>query len=575
MIVYRDVVRTYTSSSRIGLLRRLVREGRATDFLVDLGVLEQGVADARHPARDDPDETDRILRTAALEAGRAFVADEPRARARALERALQAVEHAAPGLPATLRLRPPEGYMHYALDPRAYCATATAYARDVGARAARALVLGVRSIGTSLSAVVAAAVGSQHSLTVRPHGSTGSRRVVGSRALGEEVRAAVAAGGDVLVVDEGPGATGETFACVAVWLRGIGVPADAIVVFGSRDGDLPLADDVRRAWFRSVRRYFPPTGDDRLRRIADARGWSPAENLSGGAWRARLPGGDDLPAAVHFERLKQRMEDEIGRPLVVRYAALGEELDGRLARAAELDEALADTTGVAVPGRLEPVGFGFVALPWVEGSPLSRREAARDRSLRHAITTYVRARAGRFDTGLPVDLDRWAAVLVENASEAGWRRGADLALAERRLRALPEREAVLPDGRMQPWEWIRSRDGRITKVDALDHGDGLRLPGPVDAAWDIAAASVELGLGPADTDALARACARAARTRGSTESDRGLAAAAATYRPVYAAACWGDVALAARESGNVRDAARLRAEADFYAEALGSLLASP
>src|SRR5690606_41334498 len=53
-------------------------------------------------------------------------------------------------------------------------------------------------------------------------------------------------------------------------------------------------------------------------------------------------------------------------------------------------------------------------------------------------------------------------------------------------------------------EWVAGAHGYV-KTDALDHGDGVRLPGPADPAWDLAGAVVELGL---DASAAAELAAR-------------------------------------------------------------------
>ena len=75
-------------------------------------------------------------------------------------------------------------------------------------------MLGVRSIGTSLSAVVAAVLGERGcdvaTWTVRPHGHPFDRRL----ALGPGLAARLSERSDaeLLVVDEGPGMSGSTFA---------------------------------------------------------------------------------------------------------------------------------------------------------------------------------------------------------------------------------------------------------------------------------------------------------------------------------------------------------------------------
>ena len=50
---------------------------------------------------------------------------------------------------------------------------------------------------------------------------------------------------------------------------------------------------------------------------------------------------------------------------------------------------------------------------------------------------------------------------------------------------------VIADGRMQPNEWLLSKDGKLLKTDSGSHGDDHFFPGPTDIAWDLAGAIVE------------------------------------------------------------------------------------
>lgn len=50
---------------------------------------------------------------------------------------------------------------------------------------------------------------------------------------------------------------------------------------------------------------------------------------------------------------------------------------------------------------------------------------------------------------------------------------------------------IIPDARMQPYEWRVGRDGRWHKLDGHGDGDGHILPGPADVCWDIAGAIIE------------------------------------------------------------------------------------
>jgi hypothetical protein len=111
-------------------------------------------------------------------------------------------------------------------------------------------------------------------------------------------------------------------------------------------------------------------------------------------------------------------------------------------------------------------------------------------------------------------------------------------------------------------------NGGFRKLDAIDHGDGVRLPGPADPAWDVAGAAVEFRLDDAAVDELVERCARAAG-----ESAAALARAVAAYRAPYAACQLGEVALSAREGLAETDRARLLREADRYTHLLRCELA--
>jgi hypothetical protein len=114
---------------------------------------------------------------------------------------------------------------------------------------------------------------------------------------------------------------------------------------------------------------------------------------------------------------------------------------------------------------------------------------------------------------------------------------------------------------MHAWEWLVTPDGELVKTDAADHCAAHDLIGCQDAAWDVAGASIELGL---DANELASALAR----RGSPIDP----ALSRFYEPCYLAFQLGSHSMAARsiESGAPDEAARLRRAADTYARQLAS-----
>jgi hypothetical protein len=162
--------------------------------------------------------------SALVEAGRLAQAlvDEDEHRDPECMRFLLAIAQGAPPPPLRVERRPvklrlPEGYAFYAVYPKLYAQAARSAPR-------RMQVIGIRSIGTSLAAVVAAACGGPVPITVRPRGHPFDRRVTLPRI---DPRRHFA------VVDEGPGLSGSSFISVAEALLEQGVPLSRIHLFPS------------------------------------------------------------------------------------------------------------------------------------------------------------------------------------------------------------------------------------------------------------------------------------------------------------------------------------------------------
>lgn len=556
MIGYRDVVREVATAAELRRLLALIDRGETEELLIGAGELEQGISDARHAAINVWDDVQARLRETVCAAASVHLqarAGRPHGRALAWTRSLLERLDCA-DLPRNVAIKPPEGYMHYALDPVDYANSANRYMEAVGRERARhACVIGIRSIGTSLSAVVAAAIGEVRSVTLRPHGSPGQRRVCADPSLCARVIAAHEHA-DVLIVDEGPGATGETFACVAAWVESLGIEAGRIVLLSHHASGLGLAPDERRGWFARVRRHVPPHTNDAVLEAANALDLEPLDDLSGGRWRAAIPGSAALPSCPHHERRKQRARRSDGSLALLRYGGRGRWGQATLARALELARL---GLGPEVLG----AAAGFIALRWIEGRPVQASEVA-GAGFRAAVCAYLIARAGRFATGEAVDVERLIEVTLENTRELLGPNPPGLAGAIERLEQLPEQPAVIADARMAAHEWVRTFDGYV-KTDALDHGDGIRPPGPVDAAWDLAAAAVEYALDNATIAALCERCATACE-----RSPAALESAVAAHRVPYLACGLGELTLSVREVFAADDRARLQHAA---ARQLGAL----
>jgi hypothetical protein len=493
----------------------LARADRLTEALILAGELAQGVADAEAETRGGDDITPVASATLdlAISVAARLLAAVGQPPAMPDDPAAPLARVAALPLPGRIRLRMPEGYAYYAVYPEAYAAAAAvAWERPP-------LVIGLRSIGTSLAAAVAARLGSP-ALTVRPVGHPLRRELRLSEALRQRLRAH---GGCFLVVDEGPGVSGSSFGCVADALQALGVVPERIVFMPSHATELgPLASAAHRArWARSRRLTgaAPVSAPVVAGWFADIVGSAvQAQDLSGGAWRRDLPKLAWPPAAPAGERLKFRLTGAHGR-FIARFAGLGGVGEAKLAVARRLHAA-----GFAA----EPLALrrGFLLERWVDGEPL---RAADRRVLAH-LGRYLGFRACALPaTGDGADVATLASMAIYNAGELG---GPGLAgCVERQLAAIERLPGLVPaqiDARLHPWEWLRTADGGLCKTDALDHAAAHDLVGCQDIAWDVAGAAVELGLSPAATEWLRGAVGDAAGRPVSAE-------AVAAFRFCYAA----------------------------------------
>ena len=527
-------------------IERLAGLPPGVDRLLEVGDLACGLLDWAHRRRGGIDEACELE-----DASHDLVL----AAARGEELAAHLVRLGRLDLPGRIEVNAVlEGFAHEALDPDQY-ARAARYAR-AGAPAPDR-VIGIRSIGLPLSAVVAASLGPGTMLaSVRPVGERHARSV----AIGPALRQRLLAGrGAFAVVDEGPGLSGSTFAAVADWLAAQGIPAERVVFFpGHRGEPGPRAGEVVRRIWRGTRRCLAEPDLSFLTDGADA-----VDDLAGGRWRYRLglAPASWPPADARLERRKLIVERG-GRQWLCKFAGLGGL--GRLKR--ERAQALAAAGLHPEVGELER---GFLAVEWHDGArPLGTPglEVARS-ELVSRLADYLAARAGMpaSDGGPGASPDELLAMAAHNTEVAlGPEAGRTVARRWRELvpRAASAARPVGIDGRMHRWEWIALADGRILKTDAVDHALGHDLVGEQDIAWDLAGAAVELELDEGELDRVRPGAAGRALD--------------SFYRVTYAAFQLGLFAMAeslAREGGQDDEAVRLAAEVRRYRRTLSRLVA--
>ncbi|TDH62589.1 hypothetical protein E2C06_10635 [Dankookia rubra] len=393
-------------------------------------------------------------------------------------------------LPERIDTRLAEGFAFYALYPETYALAAEASGLPAATR-----VIGLRSIGAPLAAMVATGLGSRNPATLRPAGHPFRREI----AVGPGLASSLTPGAPVAVVDEGPGLSGSSFGAAADWLAARGHPRGAIALFPSHAWPPgPMASPDHRARWDGMARHVCSFEAAVLPRLA---GWvadltgaaeAPPEDIGGGAWR-RGPAEAWPPAHPMQERRKYLLAAG-GRTWLLKFIGLGAEGERKADRAARLAAA-----GFAPP--VAGLRHGFLVQPWLEEArPLDPAAIPRE-VLAAQVAAYLRFRARAFPAGpgRGAGLDALHAMARHNAAETLGEAAAarldrwsprDLA----RLAALAR--PVETDNRMQTWEWLALPDGRLLKADAVDHHAAHDLIGCQDIAWDVAGAMVELDLDP-------------------------------------------------------------------------------
>ncbi len=533
-------------SSRTG--ERRVPHDTLVGWLIDCGEIEAAVTDALCVETDAPHALARACADVTHAAADAVVASwrsHSWTVASSLARALGELGELASRVDIDSIQRPvSEGFAYYGLTPEMYIDAAAIIAQRWRPR--RVGVIGIRSIGTSLAAVVASEL-TRHgvdcdTVTVRPRGHPFSRRLVLASALEDDWRRHAQQGALFVIVDEGPGLSGSSFAAVIAALLRVGIDAERIILMPSWQADASrlLSDEARALWPRVAAVTAP---------FQCPREW---RDISAGAWRRdvfRDP-ADYPPVHPHHERRKYRVGDA-GDWL--KWAGLGRYGVAHHARAVQIAE-----WGFGPPPL--SLASGFLAFPHVSGQPLQPHHRVPE--LLSTIAEYLARIACdcRCDAVTSTPHATLADMLRVNVEEG---------LGREWLAAItpqPDADALIvrPDARMAPHEWLRMPDDGFVKTDGFEHGDDHFYPGPTDIAWDVAATCVEWRLTPREEASLLPQY----RAR---SGDVHIAQRLPFFRAAYLAFRLGYATLAASAPiGD--DAARFAAARDRYASLLRATL---
>lgn len=434
--------------------------------LIQAGELEAGISDAGLPvAPEAASLTDALA--SVLCTGEPWAFQEARSRSETLR------------VPDQVMVSPPEGFTYYALHPLDFQSAAAKLPSESKSFA----VIGIRSIGTTLSAVVVAALKQQgrpaSRITVRPTGHPYSRCMNFTSQEEHWISGQNHSGADFVIVDEGPGRSGSTFLSVAEALVRCGVAQERITLMGSRQLDPAslLAKDAPARWTQF--RFIAASSSVTSRFERDIYAGS-------GYWRTLLLAEhQDWPECwSQMERLKFISED---RRTLLKFEGMGRIGAEMRSRAFKLAEA-----GFSPP--ITDGGGGFFAYELLSGPVLKSSNLNPD--LLDFMAKYCAFRADNFRAVGGGDRSQLKHMLEFNVlNEFGC---APFLHEDVFLTPNP----VFVDGRMQPHEWVGTGSAGFLKTDAISHGDDHFFPGPCDITWDLAGIAVEWQLRAQEIDYL-------------------------------------------------------------------------
>ena len=499
---------------------RLAQE-ELVEALLRSGELECGVCD--HP---DGETAAATLATVTDEFAAALIAKRRPRLTSAIEEDLLTLS-----VPEHITLSPPEGFCYYAVHPLDYADLLSESATDAPA----AGVIGIRSIGTTLSAVVSAWFNLRgipaERITVRPAGHPFDRCLSFSDKQRQWIAACCRRGARFFIVDEGPGLSGSSFLAVAEALAEVGVSRQSIVLLPSSVPNLDrlLAPNAAARWNRFQTLALQPT-----RCILQGA----VEDITGGAWRSRVFSSESQWPAVWSWTERKKYLSPDGRHFF-RFDGHGHY--GKAAR--RRSEVLAQH---GWGPDVSCAGDGFSQFPWVRTTQVP----IADRNTIVQLARYCALRAEHFahESVSQEPLEEMARVNLDRAL------GLSIPIS------LPIERPAICDGRMMPYEWRCLEDGRLQKLDASSHGDDHFYPGPTDIAWDIAGVIVEWKLDSEAAELLVSEYKRIGRDA--------VELRLASYVAAYSAFRLAFTISAAPATCDVEEQVRFTSESQMYQERL-------
>lgn len=531
MMIFADHKENYSSNACLNNIKTLIEKAQKasfsdhsinTDLLISFGEFESSLIDIFCPEVDTSNSFTKLLRRAAAIIGHIFVSsllmkfDSSANNADELKKIIYEIS-SFDQLPKALLISLPEGYAYYGLYPEMYYESAKNFIKEK--RPDKAFIIGIRSIGTSLSSVVSAALENSNclvkSITLRPRGDYFNRTLKISSELLSEIKSN--ADSYFLIVDEGPGLSGTSFCSVAEYLSLLEIKNEKIVLFPSW---LPDASDFvselsQRRWpmHEKYCASFESSsfGIDKIKRSFPSQS---IYDISAGKWRELFFENISSSPAVfqNFEQRKylltEKPFDEVSNNLLMndekafflKFSGLGHYGIHLHKRASLLSDA-------GFSPKAYEITSGFIRFEFIKGTPLSQQDVSLP--LLKRIAEYLSFLKKNFSKAKPsLSFDEILEMIKINVIKALGNEWESCLVSLQSFNSKGFEENIVEiDGRMLPYEWIKTKDSFI-KTDSIHHHTDHLLPGSIDIAWDIAGTIVEFHLDSEDAEYLLKEYSR-------------------------------------------------------------------
>jgi hypothetical protein len=397
-------------------------------------------------------------------------------------------------LPEKILFGVSEGFAYYGLFPETYIDSSVKFFSHYNNEPVT--VIGLRTIGTILSAIVSTAlkkVGCEViSFTVRPREQPFDRQIRISKKLEQLIIAHK--NYNFIITDEGPGLSGSSFGGTAALLSSLGVQDKNIIFFPSWVPDSKMLNSVnaREHWDRHVK--YCSSFESSWIESKCLQTEFDAESLidvSAGHWRKWLltKNVEEPVVHPHHERRKylvSKMGCTSKKPSsIIKFAGLGRYGEYTCQRSCLLEK-----SGF-VP-KLYSFRSGFTEYELIinDGKSCSKI----DNHFLFEAAGYVSFLKKNFPANVSVSKERLLEMIHINISES---------IGEYYIKFLKDFYNYLEkfydgnicavDGRMDFYKWV-ILNNKYLKTDHNDHHNDQFFPGCQDVAWDIAGGIIEWNL---------------------------------------------------------------------------------